>query len=161
MTALKPTAAAPVHKPKKELRPHQTSAKSKVVTGLESADRGKLIMACGTGKTFTSLKIAEEVAGKNKRVLFLVPSLNLLSQTLAEWTRESAIPLPAVKTIADSRAFSQAGREPAHWDLNYETVDRHPGVVVCGKKEGAASRIWRSGCRAKRHSLILSGGHVY
>jgi predicted helicase len=39
-------------------------------------------MACGTGKTFTSLKVAEEVAGAGKRVLFLVPSLALLSQTL-------------------------------------------------------------------------------
>jgi predicted helicase len=38
--------------------------KGKVTTGLASADRGKLIMACGTGKTFTSLKIAEKVAGK-------------------------------------------------------------------------------------------------
>jgi predicted helicase len=50
-------------------------------------------MACGTGKTFTSLKIAEDVAGLDKRVLFLVPSLNLLSQTLTEWTQESAVPL--------------------------------------------------------------------
>jgi predicted helicase len=48
-------------------------------------------MACGTGKTFTSLKIAESLAGAGKRVLFLVPSLPLLSQTLTEWTQESAI----------------------------------------------------------------------
>ena len=58
-----PTAAAPVLKKKKELRPHQTSTKGKVTTGLESADRGKLIMACGTGKTF-----AEDIAGTDKRV---------------------------------------------------------------------------------------------
>lgn len=45
-------------------------------------------MACGTGKTFTSLKIAEHMAGKGKRVLFFVPSLALLSQTLTEWTQE-------------------------------------------------------------------------
>jgi predicted helicase len=56
---------------KKQLRPHQTSAKTKVGLGFENSDRGKLIMACGTGKTFTSLKIAEEIAGKNKLVLFL------------------------------------------------------------------------------------------
>ncbi len=43
--------------------------------GLAKPDRGKLIMACGTGKTFTSLKIAEDLAGAGKRVLFLVPSL--------------------------------------------------------------------------------------
>ncbi len=65
-------SATPALKPKKQLRPHQTSARTNVLLGYKSADRGKLIMACGTGKTFTSLKIAEEVAGKNKRVLFLV-----------------------------------------------------------------------------------------
>jgi predicted helicase len=95
-----PSAAA-VLKPKKQLRPHQTSAKGKVTTGLQSADRGKLIMACGTGKTFTSLKIAEDVAGVNKRCLFLVPSLNLLSQTLTEWTQESAIPLHSFAVCSD------------------------------------------------------------
>jgi predicted helicase len=83
----------PPEHPRQIPRPHQTSAKGKVTTGLESADRGKLIMVCGTGKTFTSLKIAEDVAGKDKRVLFLVPSLNLLSQTHTEWTQESAISL--------------------------------------------------------------------
>lgn len=68
-------------------------------------------MACGTGKTFTSLKIAEEVAGKDKRVLFLVPSLNLLSQTLTEWTQEGAIPLrrgPASRRIRQGHPFSTA-----------------------------------------------------
>ena len=77
-------SATPVLKPKYPLKPHQTSACTNVLLNFKSADRSKLIMACGTGKTFTSLKIAEEVAGKNKLVLFLVPSLNLLSQTLTE-----------------------------------------------------------------------------
>lgn len=76
--------AKPVLKAQKQLREHQTSALSSTVKGLVTADRGKLIMACGTGKTFTSLKIAETMAGKGKRVLFLVPSLSLLGQTLTE-----------------------------------------------------------------------------
>ena len=59
-------------------------------------------MACGTGKTFTSLKIAEEQAGKGKRVLFLVPSLALLSQTLTEWTQESHTPLHSFAVCSDS-----------------------------------------------------------
>jgi predicted helicase len=71
-------------KPKKKLRPHQEEALTDVRKGFKTADRGKLIMACGTGKTFTSLKIAEEHAGKNGLVLFLVPSLSLLDQTLRE-----------------------------------------------------------------------------
>ena len=59
-------------------------------------------MACGTGKTFTSLKIAERIAGANKRVLFLVPSLSLLSQTLTEWTQQSEIPLHSFAVCSDS-----------------------------------------------------------
>jgi predicted helicase len=69
---------------------------------LSDADRGKLIMACGTGKTFTALKIAESLAGAGKRVLFLVPSLSLLSQTLTEWTQESEIPLHSFAVCSDS-----------------------------------------------------------
>lgn len=92
----------PVLKPKKQLREHQQTALRKVQQGLATADRGKLIMACGTGKTFTGLKIAETIAGKGKRVLFLVPSLALLSQTLTEWTQESATPLHSFAVCSDS-----------------------------------------------------------
>ena len=70
--------------------------------GLATAERGKLIMACGTGKTFTGLKIAETLAGRGKRVLFLVPSLSLLSQTLTEWTQESETPLHSFAVCSDS-----------------------------------------------------------
>lgn len=93
---------APVLKEKKILFPHQKIALNNVVHGLETVDRGKLLMACGTGKTFTSLKIAEEIAGKGKRVLFLVPSLSLLSQTLTEWTQESSTPLHSFAVCSDS-----------------------------------------------------------
>lgn len=87
---------------KKELREHQQTALNAVAAGLKNAERGKLIMACGTGKTFTSLKIAERLAGKGKRVLFLVPSLSLLSQTLTEWTQESETPLHSFAVCSDS-----------------------------------------------------------
>ena len=89
-------------KPKKSLREHQKNALSAVRNGLKNADRGKLIMACGTGKTFTSLKIAEDIAGNGKKVLFLVPSLALLSQSLTEWTQESEYPLHCFAVCSDS-----------------------------------------------------------
>lgn len=92
----------PVLKPKFPPRPHQIKALNAVKIGLEKADRGKLIMACGTGKTFTSLKIAEELAGEGKRVLFLVPSLSLLSQTLTEWTQQSTTLLHSFAVCSDS-----------------------------------------------------------
>ena len=94
--------AKPTLKPQKKLRPHQESALASVTAGLKQGERGKLIMACGTGKTFTSLKIAEAIAGKGGRVLFLVPSLALLSQTLTEWTQESATPLHNFAVCSDS-----------------------------------------------------------
>lgn len=81
--------------------PHQELAISKVVTGFETAGRGKLIMACGTGKTFTSLKLVEQVVPRGGTVLFLVPSISLLSQTLKEWTIESAIPLRSFAVCSD------------------------------------------------------------
>ena len=93
---------APTLKPKKALRPHQQSAVRATLAGFERESRGKLIMACGTGKTFTSLKIAEAQAGAGKRVLFLVPSLALLSQTLTEWTQESVTPLHSFAVCSDS-----------------------------------------------------------
>jgi predicted helicase len=94
--------APPALKVKKQLRPHQQHALDAALSGLQSTDRGKLIMACGTGKTFTSLKIAEALAGSGKRVLFLVPSLSLLSQTLTEWTQESSTPLHSFAVCSDS-----------------------------------------------------------
>ena len=69
-------------KTKKQPRSHQQDAINDVLERFKNADRGKLIMACGTGKTFTSLKIAEKIAGAKDKVLFLVPSLSLLSQSL-------------------------------------------------------------------------------
>jgi predicted helicase len=103
--------------PKKCLRPHQTTAVEKVMAGFKTADRGKLIMACGTGKTFTGLKIAEEFVKNSPNhspnntspktpatVLFLVPSIALLSQTLREWTAETSVKMQSIAVCSDAKA---------------------------------------------------------
>lgn len=92
--------------PKKTLRPHQLAALNDVKDGLSKADRGKLIMACGTGKTFTALKIAEELA-RDGHVLFLVPSLSLLAQSLREWTAEAEKPFHALAVCSDLNIGTQ------------------------------------------------------
>ena len=131
--------AKPVLKPQKHLYPHQQHALDAVKAGLADADRGKLIMACGSGKTFVALKIAEEIAGKDGRVLFLVPSLALLSQALTEWTQESGIPLHSYAVCSDSDVGKKHGDDdfemlahelqyPATTDAKYlaaETAKRH------------------------------------
>jgi len=98
-------------KGRKQLRPHQRTALGHVVEGFETHDRGKLIMACGTGKTFTSLKIAERLAGAGGRVLFLVPSIALLSQSLREWTGESEVPIRSFAVCSDRKVGKGRGGE--------------------------------------------------
>jgi predicted helicase len=84
-----------------ELRPHQAKAVDSVRKGFETADRGKLIMACGTGKTFTALRIAEEQAGVGRSVLFLAPSIALVAQSLKEWTGECEVPIRPFAVCSD------------------------------------------------------------
>lgn len=60
-------------------------------------------MACGTGKTFTSMKIVEQYPGKGGLVLFLVPSLSLLSQTLTDWKRNCDIHINAFAVCSDNK----------------------------------------------------------
>lgn len=86
----------------KHLRPHQIDALKCVHEGFLEADRGKLIMACGTGKTFTGLKIAEAEVGAGGNVLVLVPSLALMSQTIREWTIDSTTPLRSYAVCSDA-----------------------------------------------------------
>ena len=86
------------------LRPHQRAAFDDVLAGFREHDRGKLVMACGTGKTFAALRIAEEVAGVGGRVLYLVPSISLFAQSMREWATQKAIPHRYVGICSDTRA---------------------------------------------------------
>lgn len=86
---------------KKSPRPHQEKAIAVFHEHFQTKDRGKLIMACGTGKTFTSLKIMEKETGGRGVVLFLAPSIALVGQTLREWTAESSIPIFPICICSD------------------------------------------------------------
>lgn len=102
-----------------EPRPHQQAAIDAAMKGLTTHDRGKLIMACGTGKTFTALRLAERFAEQNSgraRVLFLVPSISLLSQTLKEWTAQARLDLRSIAVCSDSKA-SRKAEDIAPYDL--------------------------------------------
>jgi predicted helicase len=79
-------------KKKKDLRDDQKEAIQLTKDGFSAYDRGKLIMACGTGKTFTSLRLMEQIVPDNGIVLFLAPSISLVSQTLRAWTADALDP---------------------------------------------------------------------
>ncbi|WP_092258198.1 DEAD/DEAH box helicase [Corynebacterium cystitidis] len=102
-----------------EPRPHQETAIEKTLKGFETHDRGKLIMACGTGKTFTALRLAERFAQQTHgkaRVLFLVPSISLLSQTLKEWTAQARLDLRCYAVCSDTKVGRKA-EDIASYDL--------------------------------------------
>ena len=103
-----------------EVREHQQKALDKAKEYFKSHDRGKMIMACGTGKTFTSLKLAEQETDGHGLVLFLVPSIALLGQMLREWSAQSVKPIYPI-CICSDRGVSK--KTTQNDDESYSTVD--------------------------------------
>ena len=86
------------------LREHQQKAINLFHEHFLTKDRGRLIMACGTGKTFTALRIAETETDGNGLILFLVPSIALLNQTLIEWSTFATKPIHPICICSDVEA---------------------------------------------------------
>lgn len=95
-----------VRRAKKSPRPHQVTAINSAKSYFQEHDRGKLIMACGTGKTYTALQIAEETTN-NGLVLFLVPSIALLGQTLREWSADAKTDINPIAICSDPKITKQ------------------------------------------------------
>ena len=95
-------------KAKKKLRYYQESAIQSALNHFRENDRGQLIMAPGTGKTFTSLKIAEAMAEEAKKeqytILYLVPSIQLLTQTLRGWNNDTEMTMSSMAVTSDRNA---------------------------------------------------------
>lgn len=100
-------------------RKYQREAINDVIAGFETHDRGKLIMACGTGKTFTSLKLVEEHVPVGGSVLFLVPSIALLQQTLNEWTAQADVPIRPFAVCSDSSVGRKENEDVSAHDLGF------------------------------------------
>ena len=99
-----------------QLREHQIEAITKTHEHFKNHDRGKLIMACGTGKTFKSLKIAENEVSEGGTVLFLVPSIALLAQTLLEWSTFAEKSINPICVCSD-KTVSKADDDISNVDL--------------------------------------------
>lgn len=88
----------------------------------QTGDRGKLIMTCGTGNTFTSLKIAENETGGRGLVLFLAPSIALVGQTLREWTVETSADIFPVCICSDPEVSKSRSKREEDQD-GYSVTD--------------------------------------
>lgn len=104
---------------RKEPRKYQRQAIDDVKRGFEVRDRGRLIMACGTGKTYTSLKMVEELVPVGGSVLFLVPSIALLQQTLNEWTAQATVPLRPLAVCSDTKVGRREHEDVSVQDLAF------------------------------------------
>ncbi|WLT10727.1 type ISP restriction/modification enzyme [Bifidobacterium asteroides] len=110
-------------------RPYQQKAINDCLHGFETHDRGKLIMACGTGKTLTALRLAEEMKqrrndqfpnlrGKPFRVLFLAPSIALVSQTFKYWTHQAMDRIVGYIVCSDGTVKKREGEDTDEWLLS-------------------------------------------
>ena len=84
--------------------PYQKDAVEKVLAGFQEHDRGQLVLPCGTGKTAVTLWIAEQQVCLGGRVLYLVPSIALMAQTMREWSEQKSLPLRYVGICSDTKA---------------------------------------------------------
>ena len=110
-----------LRKTEKTARPHQTEAKEKVLAAFRGgAERGKLIMACGSGKTYAALEIAEEYAKEGGSVLFLVPSISLLSQSLNDFVADRKLPHHYLVVCSDSSAGNREEEDDSIADLLFD-----------------------------------------
>ena len=101
-------------------RPHQMEAIEQIQASFERHDRAKAIMACGTGKTLTALRLAEKrLEGAGCRdVLFCAPSIALVAQAMREWTNQARVPFRSLVVCSDAKA-SKVGMD----DLLDSAVD--------------------------------------
>lgn len=103
-----------------EVREHQQKALDAAKEYFKTHDRGKMIMACGTGKTFTSLRLAEQETNGKGLVLFLVPSIALLGQMLREWSAQAIHDIYPICICSDSGVSKKVSQTD---DETYATVD--------------------------------------
>lgn len=98
-------------RPVQEPWPLQAEAIEDVVNGLQNHDRGRLVMACGTGKTFAALRIAEELVENGERILFAAPSIALVAQARREWLRHTQRPLSCIVVCSDQTSGGRRENE--------------------------------------------------
>ena len=97
---------------------HQRDAIQAILKGFSTEERGQLRMACGTGKTFTSLKLAEAYVGTGNKLLFLTPSLALMNQIISEWKQLCSIPISCFAVCSDSNVAIHNLEYPANTNAN-------------------------------------------
>ena len=128
-------------RPVQEPWPLQVEAIEDAVAGLENHDRGRLIMACGTGKTFTALRIAEEVVKNGQRILFAAPTIALVSQARREWLRQTTRKLECIVVCSDPTAGGRNENEDIRISELECPVSTDPAEIARSLVEDGPTRV--------------------
>jgi predicted helicase len=129
---------SPPPKPAKP-REHQREAIRDVVKGFTKSDRGQLIMACGTGKTLTSLFIKEKLDAE--RTLVLLPSLSLLKQTMQVWRTHAKVPFEALPVCSDETVNQSEDEAVAHTSELGVPVTTDPAEIAAFLRRRSGPRV--------------------
>ena len=113
-------------------KPLQETAIKAVFDGFESQghDRGTLVMACGTGKTYTSLCISEKLVPDDGLIVFAAPTISLVSQTRSEWLTHTSRPMSALVVCSDNTAGGRGARHEAGPDDLVCPVVSYPDEIA-------------------------------
>ena len=133
----------------REPKPLQEGAIDAVCEGLSNpnVDRGKLIMACGTGKTYVSLRIAERLVPDDGCIVFAAPSISLVSQARREWLTYTNRPMSSLVVCSDRTAGGRG-----------ESYEAGPDDLVC-PVESDPFRIAEHLCKPKSVKVVFTTYH--
>ena len=121
--------------------PLQAEAIEDVVAGLANHERGRLVMACGTGKTFTALRIAEQLVDDGQRILFAAPTIALVSQARREWLRQTTRQLMCIVVCSDVTAGGRNENEDIRVSELECPVSTHPAEIAASLAGDGPTRV--------------------
>ena len=128
-------------RPVQEPWPLQVEAIEDAVTGLTNHDRGRLVMACGTGKTFTALRIAEQLVEDGQRILFAAPTIALVSQARREWLRQTTRKLECIVVCSDPTAGGRNENEDIRISELECPVSTDPAEIASSLAAEGSTRV--------------------
>ncbi len=135
-------------------KPHQKKAILNVSQSFKTSDKGKLIMACGTGKTLTSLWINESL-NSNLTVVF-VPSISLLKQTIKPWLLHknkqfSFITVCSDKTVEDKDSYDTLNEDTSSLGVPTTT---NPNIISNFMRKNGRKVIFST--YQSSHAILLA-----
>ena len=119
----------------------QEAAIEDTIEGLKNHARGRLVMACGTGKTFTALRVCEDVVEDNQCILFAAPTIALVSQARREWLRHTQRKLECLVVCSDPSAGGRHENEDMFISELECPVTTEPEAIALALKKEAPTRV--------------------